>query len=91
MVIQKRFLSFSVNCTGHTDSYFCGTGYFIQSNCDRYSNVPILCPTMCKVCPCKSLPNTDIGLLHFSTREFFTHGETASGCKFGPMLDTHGH
>ena len=71
MVIQKRFLSISVNCTGHTDSYFCGTGYFIQSNCDRYSNVPILCPTMCKVCPCKSIPSTDIGLLHVSTREIF--------------------
>ncbi|XP_078311153.1 cysteine-rich venom protein Mr30-like isoform X2 [Crassostrea virginica] len=45
--------SCQLNCTGHTDSYFCGTGYFIQSNCDRYSNVPILCPTMCKVCPCE--------------------------------------
>ena len=70
MVIQKRFLSISVNCTGHTDSYFCGTGYFIQSNCDRYSNVPILCPTMCKVCPCKSIPSTDIGLLHFPLENF---------------------
>ncbi|XP_062597390.1 cysteine-rich venom protein pseudechetoxin-like [Saccostrea cucullata] len=42
--------SCQLNCTGQKDPYFCGT-QFTPDMCDRFTNVPYDCPTMCQVCP----------------------------------------
>ncbi|XP_062587435.1 cysteine-rich venom protein latisemin-like [Saccostrea cucullata] len=42
--------SCQLNCTGQKDPFFCGT-QFTPEMCDRFTNVPQDCPTMCQVCP----------------------------------------
>lgn len=43
--------SCQLNCTGQKDpSYICGP-QFTPAMCDRFTNVPQDCPTMCNVCP----------------------------------------
>merc|ERR1712038_1722190 len=38
-----------VNCP-ESDEWYCGSGNFVESNCDVYANIPEVCPFMCGLC-----------------------------------------
>lgn len=41
-----------IDCAHAVDSHSCGSGSFVASNCNVYSNMPVaMCPKLCKVCP----------------------------------------
>lgn len=50
--------SCGLNCTDIEDPYYC-LQQFGRSSCERYSNVPQMCPDMCKWCPAAGMKHDD--------------------------------